>query len=84
MVDVHTTAATLMAVLCAVVSLDMSWTLMEWLAMVQAASHCVFMHSHLSDLEQTLMSVQSTAVAVSSSVPMKLEAFSVVAALGMS
>ena len=35
-------------------------------------------------LEQTLMSVQSTAVAVSSSVPMKLEAFSVVAALGMS
>ena len=51
MVDVHTTAATLMAVLCAVVSLGMSWTLMEWLAMVQAASYCVFMHSHVSDLE---------------------------------
>ena len=30
------------------------------------------------------MSVQSTTVAVSSSVPMKLEAFSVVAALSMS
>ena len=39
--DVHTTAATLMAVLCAVVSLGMSWALMEWLAMVQAASYYV-------------------------------------------
>ena len=46
MVDVHTTAATLMAVLSAVVSLGMSWALMEWLAMVQVAS-CSVQTSHL-------------------------------------
>ena len=46
MVDVHTIAATLMAVLCAVVSLGMSWTLVEWLAMVHRL--CVYMYVYIT------------------------------------
>ena len=46
MVDVHTNAATLMAVLCAVVTLGMSWALMEWLAMVHRLCVCIFNFHH--------------------------------------
>ena len=55
MVDVHKSVATLMAVLCAVVTLGMCWALVEWLAMVHRLCVCILNYSlAISDTNECL------------------------------